>query len=231
VVTVRQTSTQSIEHSKTQHVTIYPKTSIDQRIIESSNMETLPAERHPEGLIAPLLNKDWKTALTVILQSPHWTKRAHPVQSFPLHVSILMGAPVEVMTALLEAYSYAATIRNYNNNLPCHFACCYGISSEGMKMLLRCNPDAVDVITNCGRTPMHYLNAYNWNFFADEKEQVRNDLKQHRSYWKSKEQQALLQCALEETDRRRSMRRSVARIILGRELDNYDLVPLIIEYL
>jgi hypothetical protein len=53
-----------------------------------------------------------------------------------------------------------------------------------------------------------------------------NDLKQHLSYWKSKEQQALLQCAFEQTDRRRSM-----RIILGRQLDNCDLVALIIEYL
>jgi hypothetical protein len=58
-----------------------------------------------------------------------------------------------------------------------------------------------------------------------------NDLKQLPSYWKSKEQQVLLQCALEETDRRRSIRRSVARIILGRQLDNNDLVVLIIEYL
>jgi hypothetical protein len=68
-------------------------------------------------------------------------------------------------------------------------------------------------------------------FFADEKEQVRNDIKQHPSYWKSKEQQDLLQCAFEETDRRRCMRRSVARIILGRQLDNNDVVPLVIEYL
>jgi hypothetical protein len=98
-----------------------------------------------------------------------------------------------------------------------------------MKMLLRCNPDAVDVITDYGEIPMRCLN--HWQSFADEKEQVRNDLKQHPSYWKSKEQQAVLQCAFEETDRRRSMRRSVARIILGRMLDNCDLVPLIIEYL
>jgi hypothetical protein len=73
--------------------------------------------------------------------------------------------------------------------------------------------------------------AWKWMFFANEKDQVRNDLKQHPSYWKSKEQQALLQCAFEETDRRRSMRRSVARIILGRQFDNYDLVALVTEYL
>jgi hypothetical protein len=58
-----------------------------------------------------------------------------------------------------------------------------------------------------------------------------NDLKQDSSYWKSKEQQALLECAFEKTDRRHSLRRSVARIILGRQLDIIDLVPLIIEYL
>jgi hypothetical protein len=98
-------------------------------------------------------------------------------------------------------------------------------------MLLRCNPDAADVANSRGRTPMQCINIWEWDFFADEKEQVRNDLKQDPSYWKSKEQQALLQCALEKTDRRRSMRRSVARIILGRQMDNNDLVPLIIEYL
>jgi ankyrin repeat protein len=217
----------------TQHGTIYPKTSIDQRIIESSNMKSLAAgERDPECLISPLFRQHWKTALTVILHSSHWTKRrVHTWEDSPLHVAIRSGAPVEVVTALLEAYSEATTIQDYNNELPCHFACSYGISSEGMKMLLRCNPDALDAITNTGGSPMHRLNSYKWQFFADEKEQVRNDLKQLPSYWKSKEQQALLQCALEETDRRHSMRRSVARIILGRQFDNFDLVALVIEYL
>jgi hypothetical protein len=194
-------------------------------------METLTGERHPEALIAPLKTKDWKTALTVILQSPHYTKRADPMQRLPLHVAVLRGAPIEVVTSLLEAYPDATTIRNQYNNLPCHLACFNGISSEGIRMLLRCNPDAAGVASNHDMTPMQCLNVSNWQLFADEKEQVRNDLKQHPSYWKSKEQQALLHCAFEETDRRRSMRRSVARIILGRQLDNYDLVALVIEYL
>jgi hypothetical protein len=193
-------------------------------------METLTGgEIDPEGLIDPLFEKDWETALTVILHSPHYTKRVH-VQGLPLHLAIRRGAPVKVVTALLEAYPDATTIQSRYNDIPCHFACCFGISSEGMKMLLRCNPDAVDVANSGGMTPMQCLNQYKWQLFADEKEQIKNDLKQRPSYWKSKEQQALLQRALEETDRRRSMRRSVARIILGRHLDNNDLVPLIIEY-
>jgi hypothetical protein len=227
-----KTSTQPIEQSKTYHDTIYPKTSIDQHIIESSSMQTLTAERHPEGLFAPLFREDWETALTVILHSPHYPKRVHSVHGSPLHVAIEEGAPFEVVTALLEAYPDATTIPSRNSNyLPTHLACLYGISSEGMKMLLRCNPDAAGLTNSGGMTPMHYVDAYKWQSFADEKEQVRNDLKQLPSYWKSKEQQALLQCAFEETGRRRSMRRSVARIILGRHLDNDDLVPLIIEYL
>jgi hypothetical protein len=194
-------------------------------------MATLTGERHPEGLFAPLLRQDWKTALAVILHSPHYTKTADSREGLPLHVAILSGAPVEVVSTLLEAYPDATTTQNRYNSLPCHYACYAGISSEGMKMLLRCNPDAVDAANDGGRTPMQRLNACKWDFFADEKEHVRNDLKQLPSYWKSKEQQALLQCALEETDRRRCMRRSVARIILGRQLDNRDLVGLVIEYL
>jgi hypothetical protein len=49
-------------------------------------------------------------------------------------------------------------------------------------MLLRCNPDAADVANNGGNTSIHYISAYKWQFFADEKEQVRNDLKQYPSY-------------------------------------------------
>jgi hypothetical protein len=210
--------------------------SLDQHIIESSNMETLTSERHPEGLIAPLLRNDWETALTVILHSAHYTKGVNSMQDLPLHVAIRKGAPVKVVTALLEAYPDATTTQNALNNLPCHYAYYYGISSEGTKMLLRCNPDASDVMNSSGRTPIECISQR--KFFADEKEQVRNDLKQHPSYWKqhpsywkSKEQQDLLQSAFEETGRRRSMRRSVARIILGRQLDNCDLVQLIIEYL
>jgi hypothetical protein len=195
-------------------------------------METLNGERHPEGLIAPLLNKNWETALAVILHSPHYTKRLELFECSPcLSVAIEGGAPVEVVTALLEAYPDATTIGDAYNYLPCHSACSYGISSEGMKMLLRCNPDTAGVVNIGGMTPIQCLNACKWDNFADEKEQVRNDIKQHRNFWKSKEQQALLQYALEETDRRRSMRRSVARIILDRQLDNCDLVGLVIEYL
>jgi hypothetical protein len=96
-----------------------------------------------------------------------------------------------------------------------------------MKMLMRCSPDAADSTSDNLQTRIQCLNVgVSWRFFADEKEQVANDLKQLSSYWKSKEQQALLQSAVAETDRRRSMRR-----ILGRQLDNSYLVPLIIEYL
>ncbi len=174
-------------------------------------MERLTAEKHPEGLRAPLFEKDWETALTVILHSPHWTKEAHTHLDLPLNVAIGRGAPVEVVTALLEAYPDATRIRHEYAYLPCHLACFLGISSKGMKMLLRCNPDAAAVMNSCGHTPMHCLKLWNWRFFAGEKEQVMNDLKQHPSYWKSKEQQALLSCAFEEADRRCSMRRSVAR--------------------
>jgi hypothetical protein len=203
---------------------------MDQHIIESSSMETLTGETHPEDLFALLFGKDWETALVVILHSPHHTKRVNSMERLPLHVAILRGAPVEVVTALLEAYPDATKIGNHYIYLPCHSACCYGISSEGMKMVLRCFPDVTVLANNSGQTPMQCLSAWKWIFFADEKEQVMNDLKQHPSYWKSKEQQALLQCAFEETDRRRFIRRSVARIVLGRQLDNNDLIALIIGY-
>jgi hypothetical protein len=205
-------------------------------------METMTDERHPEGLIKPLCQKDWETTLTVMFHSPHWTKRVNSVQdkdfpsqsptrSLPLHFAYREGAPIEVVTALLEAYPGATKTRNAHNNLPCHIACCYGISSEGMKMLLRCNPDAADAMNQYGHTPIDWINKCGWNFIADEKEQVLNDLKQDPSFWRSKGQQALLQSAFEETDRRRSVRRSVARIVLGRQLDIDDLIPLIIKYL
>jgi hypothetical protein len=146
-------------------------------------METLTAvERHPEGLFAPLSRKDWETALTVILHSPHYTKRrVYTGEDSPLHVAIRRGAPVEVVTALLEAYPDATTIGDHHNELPCHLACRYGMSSEGMKMLLRCNPDATEAIKIDGQTPMQCINQRNYQYFADEKEQVRNDLKQHPS--------------------------------------------------
>jgi hypothetical protein len=123
-------------------------------------METLSAERHPEDLIVPLFSRHWETALAVILHSPHYTKRVDPRERSPLIVAIKMGAPVEVVTALLEAYPDATTIPIHCNYLPCHSACCNGISSEGMKMLLRCNPDAAEAITSYGQTPLEYLNGF-----------------------------------------------------------------------
>jgi hypothetical protein len=195
-------------------------------------METPTDEMYPEGLLRKALTeKDWETALTVILHSPHYTKRHNTGRGLPLHIALYAGAPIEVVTALLEAYPDATTIPTFTNNLPCHTACSFGISSEGMKMLLRCNPDAASAMDQCGHTPIQWINNCKWKFLADETEQVMNDLKQDPSYWKSKEQQALLQSAFEETDRRRSVRRSVARNVLGRQLDIDDLVPLIIEYL
>jgi hypothetical protein len=190
-------------------------------------------ERYPEGLIEPLIKNYWETALTVILHSPHWTKRSSHIlwRGLPLHVACHTGAPIEVVTALLEAYPDATSTGNALNNLPCQTACFLGVSSEGMKILLRCNPHAASAMDIYGLTPIDIINNNKWIYFANEKEKVMNDLKQDPSFWKSKEQQALLQCAFEETDRRRSMRRSVARIILGWQLDIDELVPLIIEYL
>jgi hypothetical protein len=80
-------------------------------------MEALTGKRHPEGLLAPLFEKDWETALTVILHSPHYTKRAYPILRLPLNVAIGVGAPVSVVTALLEAYPDAATKGNCGDNL------------------------------------------------------------------------------------------------------------------
>jgi hypothetical protein len=153
--TVRQNLHSADCTKQKQHGTSYQKTSIDQHIIESSSMQTLTAERYPEGMIAPLLNKDWKTALTVVLHSPHWEKRVDPREGSPLIVAILGGAPVGVVTALLEACPDATTIGDRFNYVSCHFACTYGISSssEGMKMLLRCNPDAAG-LTNSA--PMQF---------------------------------------------------------------------------
>jgi hypothetical protein len=111
-------------------------------------MEMLTGERHPVGLIEPLERKDWETTLTVILDSPHLTKRWLPSRGLPLHVAYRRGVPIKVVTALLEAYPDATRTTNAWNNLPCHFACYYGTSSEGMKMLLRCIPDAASVINN-----------------------------------------------------------------------------------
>jgi hypothetical protein len=199
--------------------------------METSSMETLTVDRYPAGLINPLEQKDWETALTVILHSPHSTKRINSARGLPLHFAFCRAAPVEVLIALLEAYPDATRTRNDVNNLPCHTACCYGTSSEGMKMLLRCNPDVAGVMNNRRKTPVNIINECKWRFFVDEKDQVIKDLERNSSYWKSKEQQALLQSAFEETDRRRSMRRSVARIILGQHLEIYDLIPLIIGYL
>jgi ankyrin repeat protein len=109
-------------------------------------MQTLTDDRHPEGLINPLDQKDLETALTVILHSPHWTKRVCSMHDLPLHFAYRRGVPIEVVTALLEAYPDATKARNAYNNSPCRTACIYGTSSEGMKMLLRCNPDAADAI-------------------------------------------------------------------------------------
>jgi hypothetical protein len=175
-------------------------------------METLTSVRHVEGLFISLLLKDWKSALIAILRSPRWTKRVHPMLGSPLDVAIEGGAPVEVLIALLEAYPDATTILNKFKNLPCYSACCYGISSEGMKMLLRCNPDAGGAMSHFRQTPMQCLKKCKWSFFADEKEQVMNDLQQH-------------------SDQRRSVRRSVVRMVLARQLENNDVVSLIIEYL
>jgi hypothetical protein len=97
-------------------------------------------------------------------------------------------------------------------------------------MLLRCNPDAASAMNVRRESPMKCLNTNSWKFFADEKEQVTNGLKQDPSFWKSKEQHALLQYAFWTVDRRRSVRRAAASIVLGWQLDTY-LVPLIIEYL
>jgi ankyrin repeat protein len=87
----------------------------------------------------------------------------------PLYLACQYSAPVEVVTALLEAYSEAATTPSKRRDLPLHIACRFGSSVDVLKTLTENHPETAFAETRWGKTPLAAL-IVGANARADETE-------------------------------------------------------------
>ena len=76
-----------------------------------------------------------------------------------LHRAPLLGAPVEVVRTLLDAYLEGARITDATGRLPLHYAVMARGQMEVVRVLLDAYPEGVGMTDNFGGLPLHYYVA------------------------------------------------------------------------
>ena len=115
-------------------------------------------------LLRSIQQRDWQSALLRAASCPHeasvWAERK--VRGYllwrylPLHASIVLHAPVELVAELLRAYPDAARLRDYTANLPIHIAASRINEHDEMgkvyNHLFQAFPDSIVIEDGKGRT-------------------------------------------------------------------------------
>ena len=117
-------------------------------------------------LYEAITNEDWDAAIDAVHSAPAeartWVVRHHPDgdimwRFLPLHSACARQPPVELITALLDAYRPAASTCDDQGLFPLHYAAGNQASSAVIKTLLLNHPDATAEADPTGMLPLHYL--------------------------------------------------------------------------
>ena len=117
-------------------------------------------------LYEAITNEDWDEAIDAVKSAPAeartWVVRHHPDgeimwRFLPLHSACARQPPVELVSALLDAYRPAASTCDDQGLYPLHYAAGNQASSAVIKTLLLNHPDATAEADPTGMLPLHYL--------------------------------------------------------------------------
>ena len=99
--------------------------------------------------------RQW-SKLQKVLSSKNIPPRFNDSDS-PLVLACKYGPPVDVVSALIEAFPSAINITDSDDMLPLHVACGYGASPKVIRELLRSNKDAMWHRDKSGMLPIHIV--------------------------------------------------------------------------
>lgn len=134
-------------------------------------------------LLRSIQQRDWHTALHRAASCPHeasvWvekTVRGYLLWRYlPIHASIVLHAPVELVAELLRAYPDAARLRDYTANLPIHIAARRINENKEMAKiynhLFQAFPESIVIEDGKGRTAHDLLKKNGrgaYEFFTDD---------------------------------------------------------------
>jgi hypothetical protein len=115
-----------------------------------------------EAMLVHLLCSRKRTPLylvqTLVEANPSCLLRAEKLGGrLPLHISIIKGAPVDIIQYLCQAQPQALKELDFDGNLPVHHAASY--SSPALKFVIEAHPEACHVSNRKDRFPLHLLCA------------------------------------------------------------------------
>ena len=115
-----------------------------------------------QGMVIHLLCSGKRTPLffvdTLVQANPSCLLQAEKIGGrLPLHVSIITGAPVDIVQYLCQAQPQALKEIDVDGNLPVHHAASY--SSPALKFVIEAHPEACHVPNRKDRFPLHLLCA------------------------------------------------------------------------
>jgi hypothetical protein len=115
-----------------------------------------------EAMLVHLLCSGKKTPLslvqTLVEANPSCLLQAEKLGGrLPLHISIIKGAPVDIIQYLCQAQPQALKELDLDGNLPVHHAASY--SSPALKFIIEAHPEACHVSNRKDRFPLHLLCA------------------------------------------------------------------------
>lgn len=117
-------------------------------------------------LYEAITNEDWDEVIDAVKSAPAeartWVVRHHPDgeimwRFLPLHSACARQPPVQLVSALLDAYRPAASTCDDQGLYPLHYAAGNQASSAVIKTLLLNHPDATAEADPTGMLPLHYL--------------------------------------------------------------------------
>jgi len=139
--------------------------------LERGDIDVVRDVSNPTLLFIYLQKKDWVAAWEQLRKVPReaniWvscgicTPNKVTWKVLPLHAAIIIGAPLQLVVAILNQYPNAARRKDLNGSLPIHLAVCsisiYPNADEVMKYLLIAYPESKGVKDMNGHTPIKLL--------------------------------------------------------------------------
>ena len=132
----------------------------------SSFDDGLSCTENETKLFSAIAKKEWDSALERIKRNNdevnEWTiyKNSNGEivwKRLPIHEASINNAPGNIVNALLKAYKYGATERDFNMRLPLHHAAVHGSSPDVLECLIKAYPDSLDKEDVFGKIPFKYL--------------------------------------------------------------------------
>uniref|UniRef100_A0A6S8X503 Uncharacterized protein n=1 Tax=Chaetoceros debilis TaxID=122233 RepID=A0A6S8X503_9STRA len=122
--------------------------------------------RTPTALYSAIDSQNWNRAIMRLVEMPQesttwvsYTKKEMEYRFLPLHAACLVGAPLLLISDLVDAYPDAARKKTTQGKLPLHIACEAHADERVVELLLETWPESLHIKDSRGNAPLEIAAA------------------------------------------------------------------------